>query len=316
MALVLAAGCGSGGGSGEGPAPAARTIAFLRAVASGQPENQAAFLAELASEGYARGRNLTLLAEDPEEVHPERADAEATVRAWRAQGVDVIVALSTAGALAAAAAAPGVTVLFLVNDPIAAGVRDVRRPEGRSTGVAFRVPADRTLDLARRALPGQERFGIVYPPSDPAALSVKEEALQAAGDLGIDIVEAPFSADEDVPAAVEALRAQGVAAVWALNSPTTFRRFAAIGAAASAASLPVVTNTTADIAVLTLQPDVPALYRQLARQAARVLGGTPVSSVPVENPARFVVDVNLAIANRLGLVVADDVVAAADRVIR
>ncbi|MEO6121471.1 MAG: ABC transporter substrate binding protein, partial [Acidimicrobiales bacterium] len=236
LVALVAIGCGStGGGDQAAQRPGPTTIAFLRAVPSGQPENQAAFLDELLDAGYVEGENLTVLAKDPAEVHPERADAEATSRAWQARGVDLIVALSTTGALSAAAAAPGTDVLFLVNDPVSAGlVDDPRRPEGRQTGVTFRIPPDRTLDLARRALPGVAAFGIVYPPSDPAAVAIKDQAVQAADDLGVPLSQAVFSNEQDAATAVNALAAGGVGAVWALNSPTTSRFTPAIEAAALA----------------------------------------------------------------------------------
>lgn len=307
---LLAAGCGSG--DDEPAAPPARTIAFLRAVFSNQPENQAAFLDALRTEGYVEDQNLTILGKDPSEVHATAADAEQVVRVWQAAGADLIVALSTSGTKAAAAAAPDLNVLFLVNDPVAGGlVSDERRPSGRLTGVTFRVPADRTLDLTRRTIPGISAVGIAFAPDDPASQAVRDQAVRAAADLGITVLEAVFGDEAGAVAAVADLRARGAGAVWALNSPTAFRFADALESAAAAASLPVVTNTARPTALLTLQPDVPELYRQMAAQAARVLGGTPVAQVPVENPSRFVVDVNLRTAAQLGITVPDEVLSQA-----
>jgi len=316
VALALAAACGSGGGDAGAPPPPARTIAILRAVFSGQAANQDAFLDELARVGYVEGDNLTVLGRDLAEVHAEPADAEATVRAWVDQGADLVVALSTSGARAAAAAAPGTTVLFLVNDPKSAGlVAEPRRPDGRLTGVTFRVPPDRTLDLARRALPEVGTLAIVYPPADPAALAIKDAAVDAAADLAVPLVEATFTGEDDAAAAVAAAADRGAQALWALNSPTTARFSTAIEAAAADRGLPLIANTATATAVVVLQPDAPSLYRQLARQAVRLLAGTPVVEVPVENPGRFVTEVNLAVAARLGVTVSPGVVAAADTVV-
>lgn len=293
-------------------------MAFLRAVQSSQPENQAAFLDELARAGYRKGANLRLLAEDLAEVHPDDADARAAVRAWLADDVDLIVALSTVGARAAAAAAPDTDVLFLVNDPVSVGlVDDLRRPSGRLTGATFRVPADRTIDLARRALPGVTKIGALYPPSDPSALALAEQARAAAATLGVSLVSATFSGSEDAGAAVESLRGQGVGAVWVLNSPTTVRHIEPIAAAAAAAAgLPIISNTTLAAAVVTLGPDTAELYRQMARQALQLLDGVPVSEIPVENPAEFVVEVNVAAAAAIGLELPAAFVEEADRVTR
>ncbi len=306
VALTLVgAGCGSGD---EPAAPAPRTIAFLRAVVSNQPENQNAFLDALQDEGYIEGDNLTILAKAPDEVHTEAADAEQAVRAWQAAGADLVIALSTGSAKAAAAAAPGLDVLFLVNDPVASGlVTDERRPGGRLTGVTFRVPADRTLDLIRRTFAGIAAVGVLFSPDDPASQAVRDQAVRAAAGLGVTVLEAAFGDESGAVAAVQDVRSRGAGAVWLLNSPTAFRFAGAVESAATAASLPVVTNTARPAALLTLQPDAVELYRQLASQVARVLGGTPIAEVPVENPSRFVVDVNLRAAAQLGITVPDEV---------
>lgn len=316
--------CGGGGGSGRGdspretrPAPAARKIAFLRAVRSSQPENQAAFLDELAGAGYTEGDNLELFAGSLDEVHADEASATAAVRQWVAADVDLIIALSTVGARAAAAAAPQTKVLFLVNDPVSVGlVDDLRRPSGNLTGATFKVPADRTLDVARRALPGVTKIGAVYPPEDPAALALAEEAESAAATLGVGLVTATFTNGEDVGAAIEAVRSQGAGAVWVLNSPTSIRHIVPLSAAAAAARLPIVSNTTVATAAITLQPDTIELYRQIARQALELFDGVPVSEVPVENPAKFVLEVNIPAAAAVGVTLPEDFVEDADRVTR
>ncbi|HUR49196.1 MAG TPA: ABC transporter substrate-binding protein [Acidimicrobiales bacterium] len=294
-----------------------QTVAFLRAVDSGRPANQAAFLDELASAGYEKDRNLVLVGEELAVVYPDEASATAVVQQWVEDDVDLIVALSTVGAAAAAKAAPDIPIAFLVNDPVASGlVAEERSPEGQLTGVTFRVPADRTLDLARRAVPHAESFGVIYPPADPAVGPLLESATDAAATLGLTLVSAGFTGKDDIGSAVTSLRDQGAGMVWALNSPTTFRFFNEIAAAATTAALPMLTNSASDAALLTLQPDTEELYRQLGRQVARILGGTPVSEVPVENPSKFLVSVNLKAADAAGISLPADLVDQADTVVR
>ncbi len=78
----------------------------------------------------------------------------------------------------------------------------------------------------------------------------------------------------------------------------------------------VAATSVFDEALLVLQPDTTELYRQLGRQAARLLGGTPVSEVPVEDAARFRVVVNAAVADELGLSISAPVLETADQVVR
>ena len=314
LSLVALAGCGSDGGTGapEGT----QVIGLLRAVQSAEPANVEEFLHELAAGGLVEGENLRVLGSDPAEVHPDPADATSVVRDWVSQGADLIVALSSSGAMTAAAAAPGTKVLFLSNDPTAVGlIENERRPEGQLTGLTFRVPADRTLELARRAVPGADTMGLLYPSNDPAARSTPDAMRRAAQDLALTLVTASFATPEDIGGAVESLRAQGADCILLANAPTTVRNLKGIGAALAAAPLPVVANTDTDLALLVLEPDGRELYRQMGRQAVRLLEGTPVSDVPVEDPARFRVVVNAGVAARLAIELPAELVRTADRVL-
>lgn len=207
-------------------------------------------------------------------------------------------------------------ILFLSNDPRAARlVRNERRPEGRLTGVTFRVPGDRTLDVARRAVGRLERVGLLYPDTDLSAIPARDALVAGGSALGIHVVTSSFSSEEEVEEAVERLTTQEVDAVVLGNSPTTVRAFDAIAAVLAGRRLPVVANTYADFALVVLEPDGESVYRQLGRQAARLLDGTPASEVPVEDPARFRLTINRDVAGRLGVALPPDLVEEADAVI-
>ena len=314
VALVAATLAACGGDDGDDARPD-RTIAFLRAIPSAETAH-GAFVDALAEAGWVEDDNLTVLAGDPEEVHATEEEATAAVEGWVEQGVDLIVALSSSGAAVAGEVAPAeVPVLFLSTDPVAVGlVSDERSPDGHLTGATFRVPADRTLDVAQRALGGIDRLGLLWPSDDPAAGPVVDDVERAGGSLGVEIVDRSFVDGADAGAAVAALAADGVQAVLLANAPATVRAFDAIEPALAAARLPAVANTTNDFALVTLQPDTDEVYRQLARQSARLLGGTPVAEVPVEDPAGFRITLDRAAAERLGVVLPDDLLDLADEV--
>ncbi len=314
VALALVApGCGRSGDGGGSEA----TIAFLRAVA-GAPSTEPAFLAELAAAGYRAGDNLTVLAEDPALAYPDPDDAAAVVRSWRDEGVDLVVALSSSGAMVAAAEAPDVDVLFLSNDPVSSGlVGDREQPEGRSSGVTFQVPADRTLELAARALVGVSRFGLVYPPSDPAAIANREAMTSAAAARDVELHTAEFDDGDDLDEAVAAVVAAGAQALVVSTSPAATRLLTETEAAAAARGLPLVANTSlVASAVVSLYPDSDELGRQLGRQAARLLSGAAPGSVPVEDPRRFMVRINQRVAAGLGFAIPDAVLLEANDVVQ
>lgn len=293
------------------------TIGVLRAVRSLEPGNIDVFLAELAQAGFATGGNLRVLGADPTEVHADPVEAESVVREWARDRLDLVVALSSSGAMAAARAAPGTNVLFLSNDPSAVGLLgNERRPEGRLTGMTFRVPADRTLELARQAIPGMAKAGFLYPASDPASRPALDAFVRAGASLGVEIALGPFAAAEDIGGVIDDLRSQGIDCLVLANAPTTLRNYPSITAALASGPVPVVTNTTADFALIVLEPDTREIYRQLGRQAVRLLRGAPPSEVPVEDPGRFRFILSTLVADRLGLQIPPDVIRTADTVVR
>lgn len=301
------------GGNGADDRPA-KTIAFLRAVAGGGSD--LVLLSELQRAGYDVGENLTILARDPAETYADPAEAAKAVAGWKRQGVDLILAFSSRGARAARDAAPDTNVLFLVNDPVAVGlVQTPDAPEGHLTGVTFRVPADRTLSLVRRTMPSATRVGLISSSTDPAAAPHRQAVATAARALGVTLIQELFADDAGVAPAVARLIAKRVDLVFISNSPTGIIARTLIQKAV-AERVPIIANTAVvDFALLTLDPDVDELYRQIGRQAARLLDGSDVSSVPVEDPLRYRVTLNQGVADRFGISFPPDLVREADRVI-
>lgn len=314
VAAVLACAGLSIVGCGSEDEEPTRTIGFLRAVGVAA-SSQDALLEELAAAGWVEGDNLTVLAGDADLAHEDPADAEAAARELAADGADLIVALASTSALAAREADLDIPILFLVNDPMAAGlVTDERSPDGNLTGSSFRVPPDRTLDVLT-SLGGIERVAVLAPTDDPGADGYRQGFVDAATQLGLEAIEAAFTDEGDAAAAVASAAAQGADAIALVSAPATVRAFDAIEAAALEARLPVVANTaTATFALIVLSPDSDAVYRQLGRQAARLLDGTPVRDVPVEDPAAFRLTLRSAAAARLGIELPDELVTRADEV--
>lgn len=296
-----------------------RKIALLRSVAiPGSPTDEA-MMQQLARHGFVEGRNLAVIGGKGDEVFPDPDQARAAVQRWQREGVDVILAYSTAGAEIARDHARGTHVVFLVNDPTAAGfVADEKRPDGTMTGVTFRVPADRMLALARRIMPGLERIGLPYPPADPAAIPNRDEFALAAQDQGLQLVSEPFSDEDDLARAVDVLvQAGGAQMLLASVSPTATRALPRLAESASRHRIPFAANVgTAEPALLTLAPDGRAIGGQLGRQVGRLLNGASPAAVPVENPRQFRLTLNEAVAAELGIAIPPDVMREADDVRR
>jgi putative ABC transport system substrate-binding protein len=307
LATTMAVGC-----SGDDP-PKVHTIGLLRA-APGSPAEQELF-SSLRAAGFPRSQ-LRVLAEDRSIMHPTEADATKVVRDWRKQGVEIIFALSTTGAKVAAQAAPDIPVLFLSNDPKATGlVKDLRHPEGNLTGLSYRVPADRTLSVASDALGELHRIGCLVAIDDPAAPPARAELLAGGRSLGIAVQCASFHGADDAAAAAGEILASGVDAIVLVNSPTLVRAIPQLAPVLAASTIPVISNSPVDLAVLTLEPDGADVYRQLAGQAARLLNGAAVADVPVQDPGHYLLVINQGVARRLGRVIPPAVLKRADRVV-
>lgn len=292
-----------------------RAIAFVRTAAV-VAESQDALLEVLAAEGWEVGDNLTVLNRDPSAVAADQDEVTEAVAGFVDDGADLIVALSTTAALGAVAAAGDVPVLVLTNDPVESGlVANPRSPEGNVTGVAFRVPADRTIDVARRLVGGTDAVGLLWPADDPGAAPIVEAVRDVGEMIGVEVVDASFAGPEGVAAAVEAIADAGVAVALIASAPATVGAFDEIERATVAAGLPVVANTNvAELAVAVLAPDALPAYRQLGRQAARILDGTEIADVPVEDPGGFRLLLRDRVAERVGLSIPNEVREQADAI--
>lgn len=291
-----------------------RTIAFVRTTEIA-PESQAALLDELADAGWEVGENLTVLNEDPTSGFEDAESAADAVRGFVEDGADLLVALSTTAAMGAIEGAGDVPIIVLTNDPVASGiVTNPRAPTGGVTGVSFRVPADRTLDIARE-LVDADAVGLLWPATDPGAEPIVAGMRDAAESLDVPLVDARFDGDAGVAAALQEIAAAGARVVVLANAPATVRAFEAIERETQAAGLATVSNTNQNtFAVAVLAPDNLTAYRQLGRQAVRLFSGTDVEEVPLEDPGDFNLVLRPSVAQALGFEIPADLLEQADAV--
>lgn len=294
--------------------PQDHTVAILRSVAGSPGEDT--FGPALVKLGFPK-EHLHVLGSDPEEIHPTEDDAKAAVRGWVADGAELVLALSTTAAMAATEAAPDVPVLFLSSDPQGTGlVKDVRHPDGNRTGVGYRVPADRFLSLAEDAFGELTNIGCLSASDDPASGPPLADLRRGAAALQMQLHCATFDDPTQVRAAIDQVLATGAQLLVVPSASKTASAFPQLTRALADVPVPVVTTTAADFAVITLQPDSDAVYRQLARQAARLLRGAKPAEVPVEDPGRYRLVVNTKVAQRMGRTIPAELVDRADQVIR
>jgi putative tryptophan/tyrosine transport system substrate-binding protein len=301
-------------GRAQEPQEAEAAIAILRAVPSSTSDP--ALLETLRRAGYVPGRNLTVLPDDADEAYPDPSEAAQAVERWVADGADVIIAFSSVGAAVALETAPETPVLFLSFEPVAAGlVPDDGTPD-RATGVTFRTPVDRTLDLTARAISGLETIGVLYAAEDPPAPVYAALVEEVAPRFGIEVVREGHRGEHDVEAAVDRLADAGVDAVLIATAPTGIQAAPLAVARATEHRLPVIANSNGVAgAMIFLYPDPTEVGRQLGQQAVRLLSGSTPSAVPVEDPRRFLITIDTVAAERIGIEVPRDVLREANEVV-
>ena len=234
--------------------------------------------------------------------------------------VDVIVTGGSA-VLAAKRATSAIPIVFaLANDPLGAGlVASLSRPGGNVTGMSLQGPdiASKRLGLMREALPGFRRLTVIANPASPQASSELEEIKTAALALGFEPTGLEIRRAEDFAPAIAALKGGG-GALYACADALISANAARINALALEARLPTMFYAREYIeggGFMSYGPNVPELFRRAADFTDKILRGAKPGDIPVEQPTKLELIVNLKTAKALGLDVPPTLLARADEVI-
>ena len=299
----------------QGPVP---VIGFLGGNSLSTTASFVAALHQgLKEGGYAEGRNLSVEYRWAE-GHFERLPGLAAELVSRK--VAVLFAGGPPAAIAAKAATSSVPVVFTSgDDPVKLGlVASLARPGGNLTGVSIliRELQAKRLQLLHELVPAARTAGLIYHPSE--SRESREDAEAAAAGIGLRIRPIPITAEGDLEAAFAGLSGQGVDAVILSAYPAFLIWSARIIGLAARASMPVMYYAGGDIAdggLIGYGASIPEAYRLAGLYVARVLKGESPSDLPVVQPTKFILAVNLKTAAALGLAVPLSIIARADEVI-
>ncbi len=297
--------------SHSGNAQPAGKVARLGVLLFSSPEgdpNVAAFRQGLGELGYVEGKNLITLYRYAA-GKPERLSGLANELA--ALKPDAILALGGDVAPFAKTATSTIPIVVAVsNDPVRAGlVASFSKPGGNITGVTFVSSelAAKRLQLLKQAAPGISRVAVLWNPDhvDPEYLET-----QAAGKmLGVRVQSLEVRRAEDFEAAFQAAAAQRAEAVVVVSSRLTTGNQAQILELAARRRLPVVAGWGPWVhtgALLSYGPDLNMMARRAATYVDRVLKGANPANMPVEQPTKFDLMINLNTAQSLGLTIPSD----------
>lgn len=278
-----------------------------------------ALIDELKKFGFVEGLNLLIL----DQGYGKRSDQFPEIAMQFAEAkVDAIVAISGALAIRAAqAATQSIPIIGVADDMVLEGhVRSISNHGGNTTGISILAAQldGKRQEILMELLPGARRMAVIFDAAVELPDQIKELENAARG-RGVELSIYPVRKPEDVGPALERSKAAGAEAVNFLASPlfsTLFRK--ANFAKALALGLPATHHWpegAKDGAFMAYGPSQLKVFRQLASPLAKVLRGEDPGIVPVEQPTKIELAVNLKVAEQLGITVSPSFQLRADEVI-
>jgi putative ABC transport system substrate-binding protein len=234
--------------------------------------------------------------------------------------VDIIV--TTGGAVPALMRATSVIpIVFAIDgDPVGRGlVASLTRPGGNVTGLS-QLQADlagKRLELLREVLPDLRRLAVLANVGFAGAVQETAEVRQAAGKFGLEVVPADLRRAEDLALAFDALKGRAEA-VYVCGDALTQSHRVRISALALDARLPTLCSSREFVdagGMLSYGPNFPDLFRRSAEFVDKILRGAKPGDIPVEQPTKFDLVINLKTGKALGLTIPETFLARADEVI-
>jgi putative tryptophan/tyrosine transport system substrate-binding protein len=317
--VALTAAIGAPGWCFAAAAPLPKRIGFLYvADESTYLPLIAVFRQEMQGLGYVEGKDYAL------EYRSARGDVKqlpVLANELIAHGANLLITAGTPNTRAARDATRSLPIVMVTtSDPVGAGlIASLAHPGGNVTGVANLTSeiAVKRLEFLREILPSVHRVGFVH---NPESLSdALEFKLLAAGGgkLGVRVIATAFPADSDAAPIFETLKRDKVDAIMVTSGANLGRR-AAIVEQANKHRLPSVfgqTSFVTDGGLICYTADWPDQYRRAAMYVDRIFKGAKPGDLPVEQPTKFELVINMKTAKALGLKIPQSILVRADRVI-
>jgi ABC-type uncharacterized transport system substrate-binding protein len=278
----------------------------------------AAFAQRLRELGWIEGRTVAIeyrWGEGRSERFPEIMAEFVRLK------VSVIVTGGTAAVIAAKQATSVIPIVFgSVADPVGTGlVASLARPGGNITGLSNQsadLPGKR-FEVLRKAVPGLRRLAIMANISNPANVLEMNEGQAAARTLGLDVVRVEIRRAEDIVPAFESLKG-GADALYVVTDALVNTNRVRINTLALDARLPTMHGEKGYVesgGLMSYGPNFPDMYRRAAGYVDKILRGAKPADLPVEQPTKFELVINLQTAKALGITIPDRLLAIADEVI-
>jgi putative ABC transport system substrate-binding protein len=288
---------------------------------SANPAWHEAFRQGLRKLGYVEGKNIVIEWRSPE-GQPDRTPTLAAelVRLK----VDVIVTVGSGETRAAKEATATIPIVMIqAGDPVGSGfVASLARPGGNITGLSNLRPelSGKRLELLKEIVPRLSRVAVFASSNSPDHAQVLKELDLAAGPLGVRLQYQDIRSPKDFETAFQdASKGQAEAVLVRVPGPILSPHRTEVAALAVKHRLPVIYDRAEEVeagGLMSYGVSVPDLHRRAATYVDKILKGAKPAELPVEQPTKFEFIINLKAAKQIGLTIAPNVLARADKVIR
>jgi len=303
------------------PAQAPPTIALLSIGTDPVKPNPVwvAFLDQFAQLGYVEGRTVAIERRFAGGRQERLADFVADLAKRR---VDVVVATADLESLAAKRAMPTTPiVMFLVQDPVGIGlVASLPHPRGNVTGLTTLAPElySKRMELLKEALPAVARTGILFNQTNANALVSATEVEKAARVLGLQLRRLEIRDAGGLDDAFATVRRERLQALIVVTDGVLFNQRAKLADLAVRDRVPMMCEVSEFVVtgcLVAYGPSYGALARRAAVYTDRILKGAKPADLPVEQPTKFELVINMKTAKALGLTIPPSLLLRADQVI-
>jgi putative ABC transport system substrate-binding protein len=295
-----------------------RTIGWLGTRSASAPAREF-FTEALRQIGYVEGKNITIeyrYAESRFDKLPALADELVRLR------VDVLVTPATRAAIAARNATKTIPIVFYTgSDPVAAGLVDsLPRPGGNMTGFSTiaAVLAGKRLELLKETIPKLVRVAALWDPQDLGSAQSWKESLLPARELGLQLHSIEVGSPSKFDAAFKGAKANSDGLI-VMASPFFYSNQKQIVGLAGKNRLPAIYPDREFVesgGLISYAADPVEPYKRVAVFVDKILKGAKPADLPIEQPTKFELLINLRAANRIDLAIPQNVLARADRVIK
>ena len=294
------------------------TIGVLGASPSIESDRVAAFVQRLRELAWIDGRNLVIEYRWAEGRNERYAEAAAELVRLN---VDIIVTVATPATLAAKRATTVIPIVFgAASDPIRTGlVESLARPGGNVTGLSNQISdtGGKKLEFMREIVPSLRQVAILANVGNPAAVLDMVEAQASARKLGLEVTTSEIRRAEDIAPAFDALKGHADA-LYVCTDPLVNTHRIRVNILALAARLPTIHSLREYVeagGLMSYGPNIPDLLRRAADFVDKILHGARPADIPVEQPTKFDLVINLTTAKALGLTIPESLLARATEVI-